>query len=137
MDHAENNSKPLSHVSYTLKPSPREWIASRNSRECRTVSGSTQRSTERVCLVFLTSSSYIISIRNLFSLVPSEIIRWQSEIDDEEENKEEHSSFTHDHPVPKTPTDTPPENNKAVGVVPREFPTKGESPPTTEYEEMS
>jgi intermembrane space import and assembly protein 40 len=82
-----------------------------------------------------TFSSFLILLYHLSAQIDSRPIfpirvgfrSWYPEIDDEEESKEEHSSFTHDHPVPKTPTDTPPENNKAVGVVPREFPTKGES----------
>jgi len=53
MDHVENNSKPHSHVSYTLKPNPREWTVLRSSRECRIVSENTQRFTERVRLFLL------------------------------------------------------------------------------------
>jgi len=53
MDHVENNSRPHFHVSYTLKPNPREWTVLRNSRECRIVSENTQRFTERVRLFLL------------------------------------------------------------------------------------
>lgn len=47
-DHVVKTSKRPSRASSTPRPSQREWIASKSSRTCRTVSENTQTSTARV-----------------------------------------------------------------------------------------
>lgn len=132
MDHAENSLKPHFHVSYILKPNPREWTVLKSSRECRIVSENTQRSTERVSLVpLLQSFSLAIPIRlssTAYDALTHVIPAYFAEIDDDEsEPAVVPEGKNPERPVPKAPNANPPENSPVLGVTPGEFPSKGTS----------
>lgn len=148
MDHVENNSKPHSHVSYTLKPNPREWTVLRSSRECRIVSENTQRSTERVRLFLFfkhllpsaNESTFVLTV-----VFGSSFVREYhatsadfAEIDDDEsEPASVPEGKNPERPVPKAPNANPPENSPVLGVTPGEFPSKGTSIQTSNMTQLT